>query len=166
MANVAYVITQLSSKAKEWVTSVWEVKLPFCMNYKAFVEEIKKVFDCSKHGREAAREMLHIRQGRRSVSDYAIQFHTLVSSSGWNPEAQFFLNGLSEEIKDELMTREPPADFDALVDLTIRIDASSSNFPRGECPERSSSRGDFSCHYSGDSLPIWQPPGVDSPLSH
>lgn len=123
-AKVAYVITQLSGKAKEWGTSVWETRKPFCLIYKDFVEEMKKVFDRSKHGREAAREMLVIRQGRRSVSDFAIQFRTLATSSGWNTDAQYdaFLNGLSEEVKDQLITQEPPESFDDLVDRAIRID--------------------------------------------
>jgi hypothetical protein len=84
---------------------------------------MKKVFDRSKHGREAAREMLHIRQGNRSVSGYAIDFRTLASSSGWNTDAQFdvFFNGLSETIKDEVITQEPHVSFDALEDLAVRV---------------------------------------------
>lgn len=34
----------------------------------------------------------------------------------------FFLNGLSEEIIDEVATRELPATFEELVSLAIRID--------------------------------------------
>ncbi|KAL2077728.1 hypothetical protein ACEWY4_027232 [Coilia grayii] len=124
-AKVAYIITLLSGKAKEWGTSVWEAGLPFCNTFQCFVDEMIKVFDRSKHGREAARELLHLRQGARSVSDYAIQFRTLATTSGWNPEAQVdaFLNGLSERIKDELAARDLPSSFDALVDIAIRIDS-------------------------------------------
>ena len=88
-ARVAYVITQLSSRAREWGTAVWSARETFCNLFSTFSEEMKKVFDRSKHGREAAREMLHIRQGNRSVSDYATDFRTLASSSGWNTDAQF-----------------------------------------------------------------------------
>ncbi|KAL2080706.1 hypothetical protein ACEWY4_024499 [Coilia grayii] len=124
-AKVAYIITLLSGKAKEWGTSVWEAGLPFCNTFQCFVDEMIKVFDRSKHGKEAARELLHLRQGARSVSDYAIQFRTLATTSGWNPEAQVdaFLNGLSERIKDELAARDLPSSFDALVDIAIRIDS-------------------------------------------
>ena len=124
-ARVEYVITQLSGRAREWGTAVWSARETFCNLFSTFSEEMKKVFDRSKHGREAAREMLHIRQGNRSVSDYAIDFRTLASSSGWNTDAQFdvFLNGLSETIKDEVITQEPPTSFDAVVDLAIRVDS-------------------------------------------
>ena len=54
-----------------------------------------------------------MRQGHRSVSDYAIDFQTLATSSGWNADALFdtFLNGLSEDIKDDdlPMTYPTPA---------------------------------------------------------
>lgn len=58
------------------------------------------------------------------MSDYAIQFRTLASTTDCNSEAQFdaFLFDLSDTIKDELTTRELPSDFQALVDLAIHID--------------------------------------------
>lgn len=88
-------------------------------------DEMKKVFNHSKHGREAAQKMLHVHQGTCSLSDYAIEFWTLATFSGWNTEAQFdaFFNGLAEGIKDELVTLDQPANLDALVDLAICIDA-------------------------------------------
>lgn len=123
-SRIAYVITLLTDRAREWGTAVWDAASPVCLSYAAFTEEMRKVFDRSVHGREAAREMLRVRQGKRSVSDFAIEFRTLASSTGWNQEAQYdaFFNGLSETIKDELATRELPRSFDALVDLAIRID--------------------------------------------
>ncbi|XP_036408034.1 myosin heavy chain, fast skeletal muscle-like [Megalops cyprinoides] len=62
-----------------------EPHLPHPEHYSA---EMRRVFDRSKHGREAAHEMLLIRQGRRSVSDYDIEFHTLATTGGWNSDAQ------------------------------------------------------------------------------
>ncbi|XP_036379838.1 vascular endothelial growth factor receptor kdr-like [Megalops cyprinoides] len=82
-ARIAYVITLLTGRAREWGTAVWDADAPFCHS---FAEEMRKVFDRSKHGRKAASEMLLIRQGRRSVSDYTIDFRTLTASSGWNTE--------------------------------------------------------------------------------
>lgn len=163
-AKVAYVITQLSGKAKEWGTSVWEADQPFCKDYRAFAEEMRKVFDRSKHGREAAREMLHIRQGRRSVSDYAIQFRTLATSSGWNADALYdtFLNGLSEDIKDELVTRELPADFDALVGLAIRIDVRWRQ-RYGEGPSTRFQRGSGGAWAPHPSTSGWTPPPSSTP---
>ena len=123
-SRVAYVITLLAGRAREWGTAVWDSNSPVCLSYQAFIGEMKKVFDRSVHGREAARVMLQIRQGKRSASDYAIDFRNLATTSGWNPDAQYdaFLYGLSEAIKDEVATRELPSTFDDLVELAIRVD--------------------------------------------
>ena len=84
-----------------------------------------RVIDRSKHGHEAGREILRIRQGNRTVSDYAIAFQTLATTSGWEPRALYdaFLHGLSESIKDELLTRELPEDINSLISLAIKVDA-------------------------------------------
>lgn len=65
-----------------------------------------------------------MRQRRRLASHYAIEFRTFAISCGWNGQAQydFFLNGLSDAIHDEIMVCDPPATFDQLVDLAIQID--------------------------------------------
>ncbi|KAG5281322.1 hypothetical protein AALO_G00069940 [Alosa alosa] len=65
-----------------------------------------------------------MRQGRRSVSEFAIDFQTLATSTSWNAGAIFdtFLNGLSDEIKDELVSHDLPSTCEELIDLAIRID--------------------------------------------
>lgn len=59
-----------------------------------------------------------------SVSDFAIDFRTLVTSSGWEKKALYdtLLNGLSKGIKEELLIRDLPEDLDDLISLAIRVD--------------------------------------------
>ncbi|KAJ8007661.1 hypothetical protein DPEC_G00096480 [Dallia pectoralis] len=61
----------------------------------------------------------------KQQGNYAIDFRTLAAKSTWNTGSLFgaFLNGLSEEIKDELATRELPATLKALIFLAIRMDS-------------------------------------------
>ena len=124
-SRVAYLITLLSGKAREWGTAVWDANDPCCSTYQKFTEEMKKVFDRSYCGREAAREIMALRQGTRSVFDYAIEFRTLSASCKWNDDALYdaFLNGLSDSVKDELVPRELPNKLVDLMDLAGRIDA-------------------------------------------
>lgn len=65
---------------------------------------------------------MHIRQGKGSVSDYAMEFF---DSSAWNSEAQFnvVFSGLAELLKDEIITHESPTSLDVLIDLAIRVDS-------------------------------------------
>lgn len=123
-SRVAYLITLLTGRAREWGTALWDVESPCCSSYREFTEEMRRIFDRSFSGREAAREIMGLRQGSRSVFDYGIEFRTLAASCGWNEEALFdaFLMGLSDPIKDELASRELPPDLSSLMDLTGRID--------------------------------------------
>ena len=65
-----------------------------------------------------------LRQGSNSVSDYAIEFQTLATNSGWEGRALIdaFLHRLSETIKDELLTRDLPDELDRIITLAIRDD--------------------------------------------
>ncbi len=74
-------------------------------------------------GREAAKALHALKQGKRSVLDYAIEFRTLAADSGWNqPALGSFYNGLLETLKDHLAPLDLPAELDALVSLASRID--------------------------------------------
>ncbi|KAI3377430.1 hypothetical protein L3Q82_008411 [Scortum barcoo] len=67
---------------------------------------------------------LRLKQGNKRVVDYAIQFHTLAADSGWDAPAikDSFINGLNENVKDQLAPHEPPEEFEDLVDMAVRID--------------------------------------------
>ncbi|KAJ8353344.1 hypothetical protein SKAU_G00209110 [Synaphobranchus kaupii] len=71
--------------------------------------------------------MLQNRQGRNTVSDYAIDFRTLATSTGWNQEAQYdaFLHGLADDVK-ELITHKLPA---SLIEVVIHIDRGREQSP-------------------------------------
>ncbi|KAI3375975.1 hypothetical protein L3Q82_016511 [Scortum barcoo] len=68
--------------------------------------------------------MFELRQKSRRVMDYAIEFRTLATDSGWNSPAikGAFANGLNEDIKDQLAPHEIPEEFEDLVKMAVRID--------------------------------------------
>lgn len=94
------------------------------MRFDTFKDEMLRVFDRSAHGEEASRLLSSLRQGRRSVVDYSIEFRTLLTTCGWNETALAarFLEGLSAHVKDEVIARELPTDLDPLIDLAIRVE--------------------------------------------
>ena len=124
-ARVAYIITQLTGKAKKWGTAAWSADLPCIRTSDRFMTEIHRVFDRSSTGLEAGRELLRLRQGKDSVSNYSIEFQMLAMDSGSGGRALIdaFLHGLSEEVKDELLTRDLPEDLDRIIAIAIHIDA-------------------------------------------
>ena len=83
VARVAYLITQLTGRARNWATAMWSADQPCLRTAGEFMAEMQRVFDRSATGLEAGRELLRLRQGRNTVSDFAIDFQTLAADSGW-----------------------------------------------------------------------------------
>lgn len=123
-AKVAFVISLLTGRAREWATAVWAAKAACCMEFDSFKAEFVKIFDRSALGKEASRLLAALHQGRRSVADFAIEFRTLAASSKWNDAALAarFTEGLEDEIRDEMYAHDLPEHLDELVDLAIRLD--------------------------------------------
>ena len=97
-------------------------ELPFTQSSSHFMQEMHCIFGTrSTTGHDAGREILRLQQGSSSVSDYAIEFQTLATDSGWEGRAlvDSFLHGLSEQIKDDLLTHELPEDLDRIIALAI-----------------------------------------------
>ncbi|KAL0147091.1 hypothetical protein M9458_057615 [Cirrhinus mrigala] len=124
LSRVAYVITLLVGRAREWGTAMWDGEHACCGSFEVFSEELRKVFDHSARGIEAARALSVLQQRKLSVSVYSIEFRTLAASCGWNKKALWdrFLHGLAEHVKDEIYSLELPAVLDGLIDLAIRVD--------------------------------------------
>ena len=123
-AQVAYVISHLSGRAEAWATAEWSRRSPVCDTLQLFTNALTKTFQQIAPGREAARALVNLRQGRRNVSDYAIEFRTVAADRGWNQSALFdaFLHGLSAPLKDQLAPLDLPADLDSVIAMAIRID--------------------------------------------
>ena len=123
-AKVAFVLSLLHGRAREWGTANWETEAECISSFEHFKEEMIRVFDRSAYGEEASRRLSTLRQGRRSVPDFSIEFRTLATTCGWNQPALAarFLEGLSPEVRDEVLVREIPARLDDLIDLAIRVE--------------------------------------------
>ncbi|KAI2657893.1 Transposon Tf2-6 polyprotein [Labeo rohita] len=95
-----------------------------CGRWRLFFEEMIKVFDRSVFGQEASRLLSSLRQGKRSAADYAIEFRTLAATCEWNEPALTarFLEGLTEEVREEILSRDVPSSLDQMVELAIRLD--------------------------------------------
>lgn len=96
--KVAYVVSLLTSRARNWGAAVWEAEADCCNRYTLF-KEMLKVFDRSVFGHEASRQLAALRQGRRSAADYVIEFKTLSATCEWNEAALTarILGGLNDE---------------------------------------------------------------------
>ncbi|KAL2079755.1 hypothetical protein ACEWY4_001986 [Coilia grayii] len=123
-ARVAFAINLLTGRARLWGTAEYQRLSPACRSFGAFAGELRKVFGAGAPTADASREMMEMRQGKRTVADYSIDFRTIASRSHWNEEAlvDAYLHSLAEYMKDELVSHESPTTLDDAIALSIRID--------------------------------------------
>ncbi|KAK7925711.1 hypothetical protein WMY93_008021 [Mugilogobius chulae] len=127
---------------------------------------MKQIFDHPVSGKEAAKRLFSLRQGSRSVAEFAIEFRTLAAESGWNDEALHgaFLNALSDTLKDEMASRDVPCDLSDLIDLAIRVDNRLRERRRERSGKAPSSLRSFSSPSTSSStaFPALPPPPLQS----
>lgn len=63
-----------------------------------------RVFDHAPEGKEIDELLLAMKQGERSAAEYALEFHTFATGSGWNESAlkAAFCQGLNPKVIIEL----------------------------------------------------------------
>ncbi len=88
------------------------------------VSEMNKIFDHPVFEGDSAQRCLSLHQGSHSVAEFSVEFRNVAAVSGSNIQALkgVFLKDLSEQLKEELATREEPANLDALISLASKID--------------------------------------------
>lgn len=97
-------INLLMEKAIKWVTTVWEKGGELMTSYQHFVELFHQVFIHSLEEVEISKQLLAVKQGRRRVVEYALEFCMLAAGSGWNETAlkAAFHQGLNPKVLTEI----------------------------------------------------------------
>ena len=128
---------------------------------------MRGVFDYSASRLAATLQLLKIRQGSNSVSDYAIDFHILAVTAGWGERELHgaFYYGLADCILEELSTCDLPTSLDGLIDLALRMDSRLTE-RRVMCRVRDSSHDTPRLHTLIRSQPLGQSPPEPMQLRH
>uniref|UniRef100_A0A3Q1G1E1 DUF4939 domain-containing protein n=1 Tax=Acanthochromis polyacanthus TaxID=80966 RepID=A0A3Q1G1E1_9TELE len=77
--KISYTLSLLTGAARRWGSAVWMNNNPVCDSYSAFTAAMREVFDHPVQGQNAAKRLGSLKQGGRSVADYAVEFRTLVA---------------------------------------------------------------------------------------
>ena len=123
-SRIAFILGSLRGNALAWASALWDSKSPACDNFDFFVAEMRTVFDHPVEGGDAAKRLMSLRQGSRSVAEFSVEFRTVAVNSGWNDQSLrgLFLSSLNESIKDELATRDEADSLEEVISLSIRLD--------------------------------------------
>lgn len=123
-SRVAFVLTLLTGRARDWGMAVWEAQAPCTTTFETLKEEMVRLFDRSLQGDMAAAELVRLLQRGSTVTDYAISFKTLAATCGWNDAALRvqFLEGLDAHIQDEVAAQDLPTSLESAIDLALRIE--------------------------------------------
>lgn len=121
-AKIAYFVQLLCDRALRWSQVV--LKSNPDISYADFLLKFRSVFDKGSSAAAAGHWLLNLKQGKRSMADYSIDFGILAEETGWGQEAlmRALLNNVCEALMSELMLRELPSSLDALMTLWIRVD--------------------------------------------
>ena len=106
-SKIPYIISQLTGRMEAWAMVEWSWKSPVCNSLSLFFKTFPQIFQQTAPGCEAAQALVRLQQGKKRVSDYAIEFCTL--ECDWNQPAlsNAFLDGLSDILKDQLTPLKP-----------------------------------------------------------
>lgn len=105
-SRVAYVVTLLAGRAREWEIALWDANTSTCFDFQIFADELTKVFDRSVHERGCSQDALNAarknsgcglrhRTPRHFLRLESFSYH-LVHKSAWStskaPAVAFELN--------------------------------------------------------------------------
>lgn len=120
--KISFFVQLLRDRALQWAQAV--LRSHPDISYPEFLSKFKSVFDKGSEAAAAAQRLLNLKQGRRRMSDYSVDFWVLAEQTGWGQEAlkSALLNNICDELKGELIMHDLPASLDSLMTLCIKLD--------------------------------------------
>ncbi|MEJ1280938.1 paternally expressed 10 [Cricetulus griseus] len=105
--RVCFVTSMLHGRAARWATAKLERCNYLMNNYRAFMLELKHVFEDPQRREAAKRKIRRLRQGAGTVSEYAGIFQSVAQDLDWDESSLVdqFLEGLNQQIHQELSRR-------------------------------------------------------------
>ncbi|KAK3537964.1 hypothetical protein QTP70_024792 [Hemibagrus guttatus] len=120
----AFLLSLLMGRALEWASAMWDADPLTRASYSHFEEGIREVFEHPAGGKDISVQLMELRQGSESATNYAIRFRTLAAQSKWNDAALWavFRAGLNPALQMELACHVEATSLSQFVATSIRLD--------------------------------------------
>ena len=125
--KVTYIASFLRAAPQSFFNNAFSLspRPPFLDSAEALLTELDRTFGDPDAQGKATRKLLRLKQGNRSVTDYAIEFQATAALAPLFTQdtlLPIFTEGLSTEMLLALASQEEPTDLTSLINLTIRLD--------------------------------------------
>lgn len=123
-AKISHFVGLLRGRALAWAESYLSFHPIDRCRYDDFLDEFKVTFSPPVSEDSAAQKLLALRQGRRSVAEYVVEFRTAAAAVDWPDSAlrSIFLRSLNDQMRDQLAFHEETGSFEELLTLSRRVD--------------------------------------------
>jgi hypothetical protein len=128
-SKICYLCSFLDGPAFSWAQPYIEImgteeESSLMKNYFLFIQELRNASGEPDMIATAEQQLSSLRQGNNPTAEYAVTFRRLAARTGWNDQPLLFQfrKGLSEQLKDELATRDMPIDFNEYIQRVILLD--------------------------------------------
>uniref|UniRef100_A0A3B3SA72 CCHC-type domain-containing protein n=1 Tax=Paramormyrops kingsleyae TaxID=1676925 RepID=A0A3B3SA72_9TELE len=125
-AKVRFVISLLTGCARDWATALWMDDSPLLDSARDFQQAFKGIFNHPAVGRSLGERLFDVKQGPRTVAEFALEFQTIAAVFRWPDEVLRILyrRALNPEVQDELTSRGATLSFEEYIGLSVTIDNS------------------------------------------
>uniref|UniRef100_A0A670J9K2 DUF4939 domain-containing protein n=1 Tax=Podarcis muralis TaxID=64176 RepID=A0A670J9K2_PODMU len=122
--KVHFLISLLKDQAAKWALPLLRQDSPLLTDYVGFCNHLETVFGNPLKESQANRAIRQLRQDKSTAAVYATEFQLLAQDLSWNDSAlrDQYLEGLSDEILDQLAMMDRPTTLDALIQRSLQID--------------------------------------------
>ena len=123
--KILFAVSYMKGTAFNWALPYIQADHTLLTNYEEFLSNFRATFGDINRPRQAARELLDLKQGHRPVVAYITDFQRLSIELDWSnslPLLDMFDKGLNKDIKQALCNFERPTLLEDYYNLVARID--------------------------------------------
>uniref|UniRef100_A0A670IHI8 Gypsy retrotransposon integrase-like protein 1 n=1 Tax=Podarcis muralis TaxID=64176 RepID=A0A670IHI8_PODMU len=134
--KVHFLISLLKDQAAKWALPLLRQDSPLLADYTGFCNRLEAAFGNPQKESQANRAIRRLKQGKSTVATYTTEFRLLAQDLTWNDSAlrDQYLEGLSDEVLDQLATMERPTTLDTLIQRSLQIDDRLEDRSAGKPP--------------------------------